>query len=107
MKSFSQTGFSIAKKYGRIKGLVMAYVWNLNRDQEAVTYALRYSEAVHLAETVGWTETHSWKQVGGYSTSKPSQELQKLLEPYRMVPQAWWKLVTSIRLPLPAPSPSG
>ncbi len=92
MKAFSTTGFSVAQKHERIADLLLAYVWNLEKPNEAVTYAMAYDEAVNVAREMGWTKTPSWKK-GAYSTSAPSKKLRTLLEPYQMKPDRWWHLV--------------
>ena len=92
MKAFSATGFGVAQKYERIADLLLAYVWNLETPQEAVTFAMSYDEAVSVAKEMGWTKTPSWKK-GAYSTSAPSKKLIARLERHKMTPGRWWHLV--------------
>lgn len=92
MKAFSATGFGVAQKYERIADLLLAYVWNLETPQEAVTFAMSYDEAVIVAKEMGWTKTPSWKK-GAYSTSAPSKKLISRLERHKMTPGRWWHLV--------------
>lgn len=92
MKAASKRSFAVDKKYAKISNLVLAHVWHLDEPDQAVTYALRYPEAVAIAEAMGWTRTASWVR-GGYSTTNPSKRLCKLLEPYRMSESAWWNRV--------------
>ena len=75
--------FGIDKKYEKIAGLILAYVWNLGKPEEAVTHALSYAEAVEVAKSMGYTETDTWKQKGQYVTNQPSKRLLELLKPYR------------------------
>lgn len=89
MKAASNQSFSVFKKYSKVRGLLMAYVWHLNDPAKAVTYALTYPECVQVAEEMKWTETAAWKYGGGYSATNPSRKLCRLLEQYRMTPQAW------------------
>lgn len=93
MKAFSTAGFSVATKYSRISDLLMAYVWHVNEQSPAVTYALTYADAVKVGEAMGWTETNAWKDGGVYSTTKPSERLKALIEPFRVIPGRWRSLV--------------
>lgn len=95
MKASTTSGFGVFSKYERLADLILAYVWHLGYPAAAVTYAMTYPQAVELAEALGWTATPSWK-TGGYSTSRPSQQLIGLLEPFRMGPGRWWLLVTGV-----------
>lgn len=92
MKAASKRSFSVDKKYAKISNLMLAHVWHLDTPDKAVTYALRYPEAVAIAEEMGWTKTASWER-GGYSTSNPSKNLCALLEAHRMSPANWWNCV--------------
>jgi len=96
MKAFSAAGFSVAAKYSRISDLLMAYVWHVNERSSAVTYALTYADAVKIGETMGWTETSSWKDGGAYSTTKPSERLKTQIEPFRVIPGRWKSLVIGV-----------
>lgn len=71
---------------------MLAHVWHLDTPDKAVTYALRYPEAIAIAEEMGWTKTDSWKG-GGYTTSNPSKKLCTLLEAHRRSPTSWWNCV--------------
>ncbi|HJT77081.1 MAG TPA: hypothetical protein VJ739_07735 [Gemmataceae bacterium] len=93
MKAFTARGFSVAQKYARIADLLLAYVWFLGETQAPETYGLCYAEAVRIAESMGWTETASWKEGGAYTTTSPSKRLLSRLEPYRIGPGKWWALV--------------
>jgi hypothetical protein len=93
MKASSASAFGVFRKYERVADLILAYVWHLEEPAAAVTYAMTYPQAVALAEAQGWTATASW-ETGGYSTSKPSQQLLRLLSPYHMELGRWWALVT-------------
>jgi hypothetical protein len=75
MKAATVSAFGIDQKYERISGLILAYVWHLGEPQATVTYSLSYTEAVKIAEDMGWTETASWQQ-GRYTTTSPSKKLR-------------------------------
>jgi hypothetical protein len=61
--------------------------------QSAVSYALPYTEAVKVAEEMGWTKTVAWNEGGQYTTTSPSKRLLAILERYEMGPDKWWALV--------------
>lgn len=88
MKAASCSCFAVDQKYSKFPNLLLAYVWYLDTPERAVTYALTYPEAVGVAEKMGYTATMSW-QSGIYTTTRPSQKLLQLLEPYRMSSEAW------------------
>jgi hypothetical protein len=93
MKAFTTEGFTVAQKYTRIADLLLAYVWHVGDTQSAVTYALPYTEALGVADAMGWTETASWREGKVYTTTSPSKRLLGLLEPYRVGPGKWRTLV--------------
>lgn len=93
MKAASRASFSIDRKYAKISNLILAHVWHLNAPEKAITYALRYPQAIAVAEKMGWTQTNSWVNGGYYSTSNPSKRLCALLEEYRMSSTSWWDCV--------------
>lgn len=95
MKAFSTSGFSVAAKYSRISDLIMAYVWHVNEQSPAVTYAMTYGDALAVANEMGWTETNTWKKDGVYSTTNPSERLKTHIEPFRVIPGRWRTLVVS------------
>lgn len=92
MKAASKTAFSLNRKYARISGLILAYVWNVNDPKQTVIYALTYDQALSVAKQAGWTKTASWAK-GSYSTSRPSMRIIELLEPFQMTPDRWRELV--------------
>ena len=95
MKVASTSTFGLDQKYKRIADLILAYVWHLEDPKEAVTYALTYPVAVQVAQEIGYTKTPSWEQ-GQYTTTRPGKRLLALLEPYRMAPGRWWRLVVGV-----------
>jgi hypothetical protein len=88
MKAASDASFSINSKYRVFPGLLIAYVWNVARASNAVSYALTHEEALAVAEQMGYTQTASWK-AGIYSCTRVGSRLLRLLEPYRMTPEKW------------------
>lgn len=94
MKAYTDSGFTVSKKFAKIADLVVAYVWHLGTAGAGVTYALRSAEVVTVADEMGWTATASWQEGGVYTTTSPSKKLVEKLEPFRMGPGKWWKLIT-------------
>lgn len=93
MKTSSAEHFSIGKKYEKISGLIVAFVWHLEDPKRAVTYAMTYPEAIAIGDSMEWTSTSSWTAKGGYNTQRPGKKLVKLLEPHKMTPEKWWNKV--------------
>lgn len=93
MKAAWTRSFAVDQKYEKFPNLIIAYVWNLNDPQEAATYAMTYSDALGIAEAMGWTRTVSWKR-GAYSNNQPGKKLRALMEPFRMSPGTWRRLIT-------------
>jgi len=60
---------------------------------ELQIYVLTYEETLHIAERKGWTRTRSWLIEGYYYTTKPDKTLQQYLEPYKMTPEKWRRLL--------------
>ena len=92
MKASSRRSFVVDRKYERIANLLLVHVWNVDSEEELEIFALRYPEAVAIAENMKWTDTISWSR-GGYSITNPSKNLLLLLEPHRMSLEKWWPTV--------------
>ena len=89
MKAASGESFSMDRKYEKVRGIILAYLWHLEDSVKAVTFALTYGEGLAVAEAMGWTKTLAWINGGKYANTKPGKELCRLLEPYRMTPLTW------------------
>lgn len=93
MKSSQGEGrFQIDRKYEKIPGVIFAFVWHLADPTKEITYALCYEDAVKIATQMGYTETHSWKDLGGYSIEM-NPKLRELLKPYEGTPTRWQALL--------------
>jgi hypothetical protein len=103
LKAAWRQTFGIDRKYKRFPGLLIAYVWNLGSQDDAVTYAMSFSQSCSVAEEMNWTQTASWER-GSYVSNTPGKQLIKLLEPFRMTPGAWWKLIVPLIAPPKPPS---
>jgi hypothetical protein len=89
LKASSAASFVLDRKYEKILNLLIVNVWHLNDGKNQVCYALTYSEALEVAERMGWTQTDSWLKGGKYVTTRPSVKLISLLEPFRMTAPRW------------------
>lgn len=102
MKVASAEGFSVARKYRRVPGLVnaplvMVYVWKARSPADIEFYAMTWNDAVAIAEELGWTRTRSWQRdpwwTGSYETTRPSQRVKSAIARYRMAPGRWRELI--------------
>jgi hypothetical protein len=95
LKVATGSAFSVDRKYERLPGLVMVYVWNARRGAEADFYAMLWTDAQALAESLGWTQSKSWNRErgGGYTTTRPSAKVLEAMAPYRMMPGKWRELL--------------
>ena len=104
MKAAMEEVFSLDPKYERIPRLIMVYIWRLRDSSETLCFGMTYSEAYQIAEEMGYTKTDSWMTGGkrkkhGYSTTRPSERLKGLLQPYQMDPIKWEGLLNrSVRV---------
>jgi hypothetical protein len=97
MKAATTRSFGLARKYARVRNLLIVYIWELHDLSQTVIYALTYPEALAIAEKLGWTKTKSWRFLHrAYSTTRPSAEIVALLEPYRMTSDKWWQKITGL-----------
>jgi len=107
MKAAWKQSFAIDRKYEKFPDLLIAYVWNLSSPNEAVTYAMSFSQSCSIAEKMGYTRTLSWER-GSYVSNAPGRRLSELLKPFEMKARAWWRLVVhsnaSARNPHPTTS---
>ncbi len=71
VRAASKSAFSISRKHERIHNLVLVYVWNVQDVKSAEAYAMTYPEVLHVAETMGWLKTVSWKSHGYYANNNP------------------------------------
>ena len=86
--ALSSRAFSVNRKYSGVAGLLLVHVWNLQSVESVEAYAMTYAEAVEIAHKMEWTKTLSWQR-GYYVSNSPSEELLRLLEPFRMTPAKW------------------
>ncbi len=88
VKAHTSSAFAVDRKYERFPGLLLVYLWNVLDLTRIEAYCLSYTEAVRVAEAMGWTKTASWS-AGIYSTTRPSERLKHLLHRHRMAPGRW------------------
>jgi hypothetical protein len=89
MKAARDSCFGLDKKYKKISGLIIAYVWFLSCSTKSKTYAMSYAEALSIAEIMGWTKTDSWLNKDSYVNTHPGKKLLNLLEPFEMDSKKW------------------
>jgi hypothetical protein len=94
LKAAQRQVFSIDPKYAKTPGLVLAYVWNLGNESITKCFALTYAEALAVARKMRYTRTASWRTGAGshkrgYTTTRPSKPLQRLLAGYEMDAAKW------------------
>jgi hypothetical protein len=92
MKASVARSFVIDRKYSTFPNLILAFVWNVVEADETVTYALRYQEALTIAQRMGYAKTDSWRR-GTYVSTQPSRRLLQLLKRFEMSPARWRGLV--------------
>lgn len=95
MKASQEARFGLDRKYEKIAGLLIAFVWHVEDPSKACVYALTYCEAFSLLEKRGHTKTASWTVKNGYSVPNPGDAWLKDLEPYRMTPDRWRERIES------------
>lgn len=93
LKAVNGERFMLDRKYEKFPDLLLVYVWHLKEPARTIAYALSYSQALAIAESLGWTATEAWKQHGVDNMSVPSKELVRLLEPYRATNDRWPQLI--------------
>jgi hypothetical protein len=96
MKAATNESFSLMRKYEKFPQLLLVHIWHVHEPDNACSFALNYDEAFSVAETMGWTKTTSWIDRDGYSTTRPSKRLMKLLEPHRMEVGSWKRKVVQM-----------
>ncbi len=97
LKASSNRSFSINQKYARIPDLLMAYVWFSNDPVNARLYIMTYNDVLEISRSIGWLDTNSWLEGGGYSTQSPSKRLINTLEQYRYLPGSIRNLMSKSR----------
>ena len=89
MKASSAQSFGVWRKLKKFPGLLIAYVWNLEKPLETACYCLTYDEALAVADLMKWTTTKSWREKDTYVTNSPSQQLVSALDQYKMTADRW------------------
>ena len=93
MKAASAKSLAIDRKYEKFRGLIIAFVWDLNAEQRGATYALTFEDLKSLADKWKWLSTDSWEKNGIYTTNQPSRHMIDDLEPHKMDKDKWWQLI--------------
>ncbi len=95
LKASSKRSFSVNAKYAKFPNLLMAYTWHSDSPTNARLYIMKYSDAINIADEMGWLKTVSWER-GGYSTQNPSSKIEALLSPYLYKPGSIKSIMKSI-----------
>ncbi|MHB8391197.1 MAG: hypothetical protein ACYDBH_16705 [Acidobacteriaceae bacterium] len=83
----------------KYKGMLLAYVWNIDDSTKTMAYAMTSDEACKIAEAKGWSKTECWKKESGYYYVRnvgDGSRLYELLEPYRMTPDKWERKIRQV-----------
>jgi hypothetical protein len=100
MKAATGEIFDIQRRYAKFPELILVYVWNVEMDKSRY-FALTYNDAENVAKEMRWTETHSWKVLGGYGVWNVNDELLRKLAPHEITePQQWRKKLFPKVLPI-------
>jgi len=89
MKASQEARFGLDRKYEKIAGLLIAFVWHVEDPSKACVYALTYDEALSLLERGGHTKTASWTIKNAYSVPNPGESWLENLKPFKMTPARW------------------
>jgi len=95
LKTSTEKAFELYRKYDRFGELRIVYVWNAKNvwnteKPSAQIYCLTYKQAEDLLKAGGHAEKASWKKGNHWVTTRPSEELKKRLEEYRVKsPKEW------------------
>jgi hypothetical protein len=89
LKVCSKTGFSLDRKYRRIPGLRLVYVWHVNDGEEQQCFALQYEESLNVMTAMGYAKSNTWGTKGYYANTQPGTALQQQLDPFRVPPGQW------------------
>lgn len=93
MKASKSASFSIDQKYAKFPNLIIAFVWFVDSPSQKVVYALKYHEAVRIAESMGFTSTSSW-EMGSYAVTRPGKRLVEAMQAYAATPARWRSLLS-------------
>jgi hypothetical protein len=93
LKASSFEQFSIDKKYAKISGLIIVYIWHVRDRESSDIYALTYRQAVEIYEKLRRKQNKSWKKHGTYARTRASKKLKGLLKDYKMTEEEWVRIV--------------
>ena len=102
MKAATGSVFSLDPKYSKFPQLLLVYVWNLADPANTKCFALTYTEALRVAQKMGYTKTNSWLKGGkagrpGYSTTAPSKKLCSMLVAFEVISEKdWWRKISEM-----------
>lgn len=88
--------FSLFKTDLKIRGSLLAYVWNAGNPHKSCVYALTYREALRIVEKKPYVKSDAWLKDGRYTVVHAGVELKEMLEPYRMTQDRWQQRLQTV-----------
>ena len=89
LKTSANEAFSLHRTDVHSPHSLIAYIWRAQSPEDSAVYALTYDEALRIIQAKGYVNTHSWRELGGYSVTHAGSELRQMLAPFRMSPECW------------------
>ena len=94
LKVSSAEHFGVWPRYNEFPQLILVFLWRVHNNPRF--FALTQDQSLKVAETMGWTETRSFRGEissgsAGYGTRSPSKELRKILDSYEIKSPVDWK----------------
>ena len=74
VKARSEYGYAFQKSwFSRVPGVVLVWVWHVRYELETSPEFFVFQDIGQVESALGdHVETHSWRELGGYSTTKPT-----------------------------------
>jgi hypothetical protein len=95
IKVLSNEGVSIDEKYSKTAGLIIVFVWHVDRNADVTYYAVTYDELFKVFDAMGYKVKSGHclndKVKIRYVTTKPTEKLKDKLEQYKVVSSKWHK----------------
>jgi hypothetical protein len=96
LKTSSSSIFSLNKKYKHFPKLRIVYVWGAENPFDAQIFALTYQEAESVLVEMKYSESPTWQNKEIYTQTRPSPELKRVLERFRVKSPGEWPGVLGI-----------
>lgn len=89
LKCASTTAWGLKKKYERIRGLHLVYLWHVASGEEPRFHCMSYENAVQLLNERGYSSSHSWEKNGSYAVNHVNDDLRTSLARFKVEPGEW------------------